>query len=151
MSDITEDVNNGQAAQFNRNVAKIFLGFNTYDHANITNNGYTQIVIKAGTLVGRHNTAPNAINLLKSGSTDGSQFPCGVVREDHVLDGGENKEIYFCTSGDVAEEMLIFQGSDDMNTVVSGRTYRDRISADTVGVRVVRPADDLTGFDNDIV
>lgn len=151
MSEITEEFNNGQSAQFNRDVAKIFLGRNTYDHGIITNNSYSNLVIPAGQLVGRHNSQPNgAIAIMKSGNSDGSQFPCGIAREDHVIEPGDYKDIYFCTGGDVAEEEIIFNGSDDMNTIVSGRTYRDRIAADTVGIKIVRAADELTGYDNDL-
>lgn len=154
MSETTEEFNNGQSAQFNRNVAKIFLGRNVYDHAQFTyvNSTYEDVTIPAGKMLGRVN-ASGKVAIMKSGNSDGSQFPCGVLREDHVFPAGASttRDVYFCTGGDVAEEELSFDGSDTMNTVVDGRIYRDRIAADTVGIKIVRTADDLTGFDNDLV
>jgi hypothetical protein len=52
-----------------------------------------------------------------------------------------------CVAGDVAQEKLIFQGSDTLATVVSSRTLNDRIGADTVGVKLVSGTE-LTEYDN---
>jgi len=151
MSTINQGFNDGQAAQFDRNIAKIFLGRNNYDRGFFTNHGYNVLFLPAGTLVGRNNTTPEHVELLTSTSSDGSQHPIGIVREDYYIQGGQNIQIAYCTGGDVAEEMIIFPTSgDDMNTVISGKTYRDKIASDTVGIKIVRTADDNTDFENEL-
>jgi hypothetical protein len=151
MSTINQGFNDGQSAQYDRSIAKIFLGRNSYDRGQFTNHGYTPLFIPAGTLVGRNTTTPEHVELLNSAGSDGSQFPIGITREDHTIAGGANVQIYYCTAGDVAEEMIVFPTpGDDMNTVVVNKTYRDRIASDTVGIKIVRTADDLTDVENEI-
>ena len=54
-------------------------------------------------------------------------------------------------AGDVAEEMILFFNGAatgmSLDYVVSDRRMRDRLAADTVGIKIV-PCVDLTGYDN---
>lgn len=141
----TIGINNGQQLTVNTDTSKIFLWDNRFDKGGYTNSTYDTATILAGTVMGM--TTLGALVPFTSGASNGSQFIVGVLNEDHVLEAGETKEVYFCVSGDIAEEMLIFQGSDNLDTVVGGRRVREKIAAETVGIKLITSTD-LTKFDN---
>ncbi len=150
MSTLSTVFNNGQTAQFNRDNSKIFLGGNRYDIRTYVNPSGSPVVLAAGTLMGTI-SANGRILPLASAAVDGSNLPVGVLRDDHTVAGSATVNMYICIGGDVAEEGIIFQGADTMATVVSGKTLRDRIASDTLGIKIVRTADNLTAVDNAIV
>jgi hypothetical protein len=114
--------------------------------ANYTNSTYDDVTLQQGTLMGRI-SASGLIIPLTSGASDGSQFPLGVLLEDTTIEGGDTQELTIAVAGDVVESKIKLQGSDTLNTVISGRRIRDRIGADTVGIKLVG-ADQMTGLDN---
>lgn len=146
MSQNTIVLNTGQQAIINTDLSKIFVGNNRTETANFTNDTYDDITLQAGTLMGRI-AATNEITPLTSGASDGSQFPVGVLNQTRVVEAGDTVNVAICVSGDVVESKVILQGSDTMNTVISGRTIKDRIGADTVGIKLVG-SNELTDFDN---
>lgn len=113
---------------------------------NYTNSTYDDVTLAKGTLMGRI-AATNLLTPLTSGASDGSQFPVGIILADTVIEAGDTAEITICVAGDVVADKIVFQGSDDLDTVVSNRTLRDRIGADTVGIKLVGD-NQLTGYDN---
>jgi hypothetical protein len=141
----TLGINNGQQLTVNTDTSKIFLWDNRFDKGSYVNSTYVTATILAGTVVGM--TTAGALVPFTSGASNGSQYIVGILNEDHVLEAGESKEIYFCVSGDVAEEMLLFQGSDNLGTVVGGRRVREKIAAETVGINLIASTD-LTKNDN---
>jgi hypothetical protein len=149
MSTLEEALNNGQQAIFHRNLAKIFLRNNRFDSFTYTNDTGEEKTLLAGTVMGRK-TADGEIIPLDGDASDGSQYPIGILNEDRVVADGESVEVSVCVSGDVAEEMLILEDVyDDLDTtIIDGRLLRDRIGADTVGVRLVT-TDELSGHDNE--
>jgi hypothetical protein len=150
MSTVDPIFNNGQSAQFNRNVAKIFLGFNTWDNADMTNSTYDDLVLAAGTVLGRNSTTKEVV-ALESDASDGSQFPIGILQDDVTIPAGETFDVAYATGGRVAEEMLVLvKDGDTLDTVIDGKIIRDRIGSDSVGLQIIRTADDLTGFDNEL-
>lgn len=150
MSEVTEEFDNGNSAQFNRNVAKTFLGCNTWSEGELTNSTYSDLVIPEGTVIGR-NVTTGEIETLVSTATSGSQIPRGITKGDYTIPAGETFTIAFATGGRVAEEQIIFSnGTDTLDTVVSSVRLRDRLAADTVGFDIVKTADDLTAYDNDL-
>jgi hypothetical protein len=151
MSEVTEEFDNGNAAQFNRNVSKTFLGSNTWAEGELTNSTYVDLVIAEGTVVGR-NVTTGEIELLESDASTGSQIPRGITRGDYTVPAGETFTIAYATGGRVAEEKIIFaNGTDTLATVVSSVRLRDRLAADTVGFDIIKTADELTDFDNELV
>ena len=114
--------------------------------ANYTNSTYDDVTLQQGTLMGRI-SASGLIVPLTSGASDGSQFPLGVLLEDTTIEAGDTQELTIAVAGDVVESKIRLQGSDTLNTVISGRRIRDRIGADTVGIKLVG-ADQMTGLDN---
>jgi hypothetical protein len=146
MSSQTTALNNGQQAIIHTDVSKIFLWNNRYENALYNNSAYGSVTLTAGTLMGRV-SATGWVKPLASGAADGSQFPVGVLANDITVDGGDLVTVAICVAGDVAEEQIILQGTDTMETTISSRRLRDRIGADTVGIKLVQSTE-MTGYDN---
>ena len=146
MSTNNQVLNTGQQATTNYDLSKIFIWDNRYSKANYTNSGYDSVDLAAGTLMGRI-SATQEIIPLASGASDGSQYPVGILAQDATVEAGDTVELAFCNYGDVVEGKVILDGSDTLDTVIEGRSIRDRIAGDTVGVRLV-PSTEMTGEDN---
>ena len=82
-----------------------------------------------------------------SGAGDGSQIPVGVLTQTITVEAGETASIYVCTGGEVAEEKVILDTGDTLETVIDGRQLRDRIASDTVGIVLVAGTE-MTQVDN---
>lgn len=146
MSENNTVLNNGQQAITNYDVSKIFIWGNRYSKANYTNSTYDPITLSAGTVMGRV-SATQEIVPLESGASDGSQFPVGILSQSATVDEGDTVELAFCVEGDVVEEKVILSGLDTLSTVISGRSIRDRIGSDTVGIKLTAGTE-LTAYDN---
>jgi hypothetical protein len=146
MSSQTTALNNGQQMIVHTDTSKIFLWNNRYENATYNNSAYASATLLAGTLMGRV-SATGWIKPLASGASDGSQFPVGILANDVTVDGGGLETLSICVSGDVAEEQIILQGTDTMETTISSRRLRDRIAADTVGIKLVTRTDN-SAYDN---
>lgn len=132
----------------NYNIAKIFIGNNRFESDNyINNSSYDPITLPVGTLMGRI-AASNVLVPCKSDASDGSQYPLGVLAEELIVDSGDTIQGTICVAGDVVKDLIVFaKPGDGMDTLVSSRRYKDRIGADTVGIKLVESTD-LTGNDN---
>ena len=150
MSTITTTLNTGQQAIFDTDLQKIFLWGNRYGKFAYakTNSTYDDFTLPAGTLMGRKH-ADGYVIPLASGASDGSQYPVGILAADVVVLAGESfdGEIQLCVAGDVNEDLVLLDGSDTLDTVISARTIRDRVAADTVGI-ILKTVDELTKADN---
>lgn len=139
--------NTGNQITIDNNVAKIFVCGNRYTEGSYTNDTYADIILPAGTLMGRV-AATQALMPLSSIANDGSQYPIGILAEDIFVAEGAQQDISICVMGDVVEDMIGFaHAGDNMNTLVSGRSLRDRIGSDTVGVKILHTRD-LSNYDN---
>lgn len=124
----------------------IFLRDNKYEGGSFENATGADLTLAPGTLMGRV-AATGLLVVLKSGATDGSQYPVGVLtQETEVLDT-ETVDIKVCVAGEIQKESVVFDGTDDYDTVVEDRTLLDRIGADTVGIKVIAGTE-MTAFDN---
>jgi hypothetical protein len=126
--------------------SKTFVWNARTETGNYTNSTYDDVTLLEGTLMGRI-SASGLLVPLTSGASDGSQFPVGIVLADTTIEAGDTAVITIVVAGDVVSSKVIFQGSDTLNTVVSGRRLVDRIGADTVGIKLVGD-NQLTGQDN---
>jgi hypothetical protein len=124
----------------------IFLGCNRYSTAEYTNSTGSSVDLEAGTLLGRI-SASGKLLPLASGATDDSNIPVGILSHNITVANGATVTLTYCNEGDVAEDKIIFDGSDDLDTVVSGRQLRDRIEGDTVGINLVASTS-MTSYDN---
>lgn len=150
MSELTEQLNNGQQANFKRDTAKIFLWNNRYQKEEYTNGTGAEVTLKAGTLMGRVHASGEIVPLTSTPAvgSEGSQFPVGILNQDVTVANGVTVDVYICVAGDVAEEKVILSGTDTLETVIADRRLRDRIAADTHGIKLV-VSDELTAFDNE--
>jgi len=144
-------LNTGQQAIIQQDLGKIFVWNNRYENMpyEYENDTYDDVTIPAGTLMGRIGATQKVVPL-ESGASDGSQYPVGVLAADVVILAGETYDgtVSVCVAGDVVESKVLFDGSDDMDTLVSSRSLRDRIAADTVGIKLVVTTE-LSGADNE--
>ena len=113
----------------------LLLGENNFITGNMAASG-ADIVLVGGELVGRI-SATGKLKILASASTDGSEYPLGVVASPRTITDGTNADISICVKGMVAEEKVVFDGTDDMDTVVDDIQLRDRIAGDTLGIRLI--------------
>jgi len=143
-------LNTSSQATINTDTAKLFVFNNRY--ADVAYDGendtYDDVVIPAGTLMGKISATQKVIPLA-SGASDGSQYPVGVLAEDITILAGDtvSKTVSICVAGDVEESLIVLDGSDTLATVISGRSIRDRIGADTDGIKLVA-AIEMTSYDN---
>lgn len=138
--------NNGNAAIINTDTSKIFIWDNRYENGLFNNSAYTAVTLRAGMLMGR-NATTNYLKQLESGASDGSQIPLGILAHDIIIPASSVQQISICVSGDVAEETVILSGTDTLDTIIDSRRLKDRINADTVGIRLIAKTE-MTGHDN---
>ncbi len=143
---VVEDTENQQT--INTDLTKLFVWGKRFAKADYTNSGYEPVPLLAGTVMGRI-SASLEITPLESGASDGSETPVGILAQDVNIAEGATKEVNFLTEGDVVESKVLLQDADTLDTLIGGRTIRDLIHANTIGVRVLPTGDQLTGFDND--
>ncbi len=147
MSNQIITVQTGDQLTVNTDLSRIFLWENRYSTASYNNSTYATQVIKAGTLLGRI-AANQFVAPCISTAVDGSQIPRGILADDMTILAGAIVNMPFCTDGDVAADKVIFLGAGDgFNTLVNNVSLRDRIAADTVGIRLIN-SDEQTNYDN---
>ncbi len=139
-------VNNGQQASVKTDRSNTFL----WDvrtaktaHTNLTG---SEEIIPIGTLLGRIN-ATGEVTPLKSAAVDGSEFPIGILYQEVTLAIAATENLTYAVAGDVEETKIVFDGADDLDTIVDGKILRDRIGADTVGIKLVA-GEEIQKFDN---
>lgn len=135
--------NTGQQLTVNTDTSKVFLWDNSFDKGTLVNSTYDTIEYPRGTLMGR-NISTGDVEPYTSAD---NQLILGVLNETHSLEDGDEKEVAYCVSGEVAEEMIVLQGSDDLDTVVGGKLIRDKIKSET-GI-ILRTSTENTNYDND--
>lgn len=157
MSTVTIVNNAGNQAHLDYDVSKIFVfnnRFNTglYDEP-ATGAEYTLL---QGTLLGRI-TATGKLKICSAASTDGSQFPIGVVTESVTMASlATSVSVNYCIAGDVVSSKLLFSGAETLDSIV---TVTDTVPTNTTYTRRLRDliqqagivlvsSDELTGFDN---
>jgi len=147
MSKATEILKTQNQVHTDFDISKIFIWDNRFEQHDFKNTTGGLLTILAGTLLGKI-TATNELEILKSAAVDGSEIPVGILAEESIdFAIAEIKQVNICIAGDVAEEKIILDGADTLATMIDGRSIRDRIKADTMGIKPV-VKDELTGFDN---
>ena len=147
MSKVTNVLDNDNSQFNNYDSSKIFVGENQYEVGSYTNDEYADSPLEAGTLMGRVASSGKLIQL-KSNATDGSQFPVGILTQDHTVAGGDTINATICVAGRVVEDKDVLEAGDSLETIIdSWRRLRDHIASDTVGIKLV-PSTELTATDN---
>lgn len=127
-------------------ISKIFIWDNRFDKGAFTNDTYDPITIPQGRLMGRVATTQE-LKPHDSASSDGSQYPVGVLNNTITIEEGDEITLDMCVSGDVVKEKVILADGDTWATIVDGRSIFDRVGADTVGIKLVSSREQ-TAFDN---
>ena len=144
----TLNTSNQQTTRYNVNI--IFLRDNKYKTMPYNNSSYDDVTLTAGTVMGRIGSSDYVVPC-NAGSSDGSEYPVGILAEDVTAEASADTDIPICVSGEVAQEYINFDDPDDtLNTIVSSdgvnRRYKDLI--DQIGVILVLGTDQ-TGYDNE--
>lgn len=109
----------------------------------ILNPEATEQTIVRGTVLGR---LPNGnYQVLKSGATDGSQYPKGVLMYDITLAAGATGTGSAIIAGDVNSAGLVFGGSDTLATTVDDEALEDHLIRFGIYPTEVN---DFTDYDN---
>lgn len=141
-------IQNQNMLRVNSDTSKIFVFNNRFSTGESkANSTYDDATWLQGTLLGRVSATGKLVPLVSS-AVDGSQYPVGILAEDSIIPAGDSATLTFCVAGDVVEDKVVLNEGDTMDTAISGRTIKDRIGADTVGIKLVGN-DELTGFDNE--
>jgi len=147
MSEVNNVLNTDNQSFTNYNTEKIFIRDNeTRRGENYTNPVASETVLAAGTIMGRV-TASGKLLPLASGAVDGSNIPVGVLSTEYTVPASANDLLTICISGHVDADGLVFDGADTLDTMIDGRTLRDRLNADTLGIKVIEGTQ-LSNFDN---
>ena len=143
----TEISKTGNFLHTDYDVSKIFVFSNRYESGVLLNASGAIKSFVPGTLMGRV-TASGKLVPVASAAADGSQFPVGILKTaaDDLAIAGE-KTVNVCISGDVVESKVVLDGADTMDTIIDARPIKDRIAADTMGIKLV-DSFELTGVDN---
>lgn len=137
MSTVTSDLNNGQQSITNYDLSKIFVFNNRYDQTRkVVNSEYDPMSIPAGTVMGVIAGA-NTLWPCISTATDGSQDPVGILAADITIADGTSSIVPLCISGDIVQDKIKLWNTptDTLSTVVSSKTFYDRINA--LGIKIV--------------
>lgn len=145
MSDATQVIQTRNQLGYDYDFSKLFLFENRYRMITFTASG-ADIVLEQGMLIGTI-AASGLGAIMASGSTDGSEVPTGVCAEDITVVDGTSENVRICIGGHVDQDKLVFDGSDDLDTDLNDRTYRDRIACDTLGIYLVSSVE-LSAVDN---
>lgn len=105
--------------QVNTNLAKLFPFEKEQRQYSYTNSTYDTETLEAGTLMGVAK-ATGKIKRMDSDSTDGSQFPIGVLAFDYSVEAGDTVSISVGICGTrVRQDMLVLVNEDDdLDTVI---------------------------------
>lgn len=117
----------------NYDYSKLFLtNFKTVT-MNFTNATGAELALLPGMLFGRVSADLKGA-ILKSASVDGSEIPFGVLVTQVTLAIAASTTVQVAVTGMVDQALLLLDGSDDLDTLIDGRTIGDRIPADTEGI-----------------
>lgn len=141
MSTVTQSNNTRNQLTSSYDFSKIFIFDNKYRKVNIAASG-ADVVLEVGTVIG---AVGDTYQIYASGTADIQLI--GVCAEALTITDGTNADVEICIGGKVAEEKLVFDGSDDLDTVVLNKTLRDRFASDTIGIELAA-TDELTADDN---
>jgi hypothetical protein len=149
MSEFDETYNNGQQSIRNYDTSKIFIWANEFQSESYQNGTGAEITLATGTVMGRVN-ASGLVDALQAAATDGSQYPLGILAKAVTVANGATAAVSICIAGHVDEsKVVLVDDYTDLDSEVDGRLLRDRIAADTKGIKLVT-ATELTAEDNQL-
>lgn len=131
-------------------ISQVFLGdLKTTDGETLLNSSGGELTYPIGTLLGRVEASGKLVPLA-SAAADGSQYPVGLLAQEITLADAAEGKVCVAISGNVDSGKITLDGSDDLDTVITnagGRTIKDAIHADTLGIFLI-PVRELSKTDN---
>ncbi len=122
MSSNSVSFNNGQQLQVNTNLAKLFPFEKEMLLYQYTNSGYVDKTLPAGTVMGVVANTGEVVPCVST-ANNGSQWPVGILARDYTIVAGESNNVSIMVKGWVRKDMLIFQGSETIQTAFSNRRF----------------------------
>lgn len=148
MSLTGRDITRNQAA-FDLDLSVLCLGDNKYlaDETYLNTSGALETVAFGqvmGVISASGKWAP-----FKSGNADGTEVPRAVFIDEltDVAIAGEVEGVNLVNGGMIDQSKLVFDGADDLDTVVGGVSVRNSLIANSQGLRL-KTVSDNTSFDN---
>lgn len=142
MSSVTQSTPTRNQLRSAYDFSKVFLFNNIYRKVTISNSSGSDLTITIGTLIG---VVSSTYQVYASGTSNISLV--GVAAETITIADGASASVNVCIGGKVAEDKLVFDGTDALTTVVSYKTLRDRLASDTLGIELASTSE-LTADDN---
>ena len=161
--DVENVLRTGSQSITNYDLTKVFIGNNRYAHASFKNTTDATVTIPFGTLMGKVTknnsdsgaTPPvvdaNVIGYLlpcASGNVNGEGNPVGILAQDLVVAAGATvTNVRYCLQGDFDLSFLVLNGSDTLDTVVSGSVAINELILSQTGLFGIN-VQQMTKFDN---
>ena len=153
--EVQEVLQNGSQLTTNYDLSKAFIGNNRYSHASFKNTTGATVTIPFGTLMGKVSAIvvdiDNVVGYLRvfdSSNTEGGKTPVGILAQDLVVAAGATvSNVRYALQGDFDLSFLLLNnGTDTLDTVVSGTAVRELILSQTglFGINLQQ----MTKFDN---
>lgn len=146
MSEVTNVLSTQNQAITNYDLSKIFHTAFKLVEMTYTNSSGGEVELYPGMLFGRVSADLKGA-ILKSASVDGSQIPFGILGTRHTVANTASATIQVAVTGMMDVAKLILDGTDTLDTLISGRTIGDRIPADTEGI-TLETFNELVNYDN---
>jgi len=148
MSSVTTRIDEANFKSYEYDLRKLFVWNNRFEDATFKNNTGAAAAFVAGTVLGRDSSDNTIVPFDSANAVNGEEQPLGVLGQDlaELGDGLTQDNVAFCTSGDVAEFLLVFQNpAENKDTVVNSRSVNDWLLSQNM--RIV-DGDELTKSDN---
>lgn len=149
MAEVTERSLTSNFATYDYDSSRLVIGtghsYVDRDYENILGSAET---VAMGQVMGRVSVGGKIVPC-KSGASDGSEIPVGILMEGltEIADGTVITGLSLLIGGDVARDKVVFDGTDDFDTVVDGRTMEDWLIANGNNFEFLEVLDD-SDFDN---
>lgn len=149
MSTFTIQTQTGNYLHVSYDVSKAFFNNPRFESGTFENTTGVEATFPAGTLLARNSTTDSLVPLSSLTPTLGQNLPVGILADtlEDIPAAGTVEDAPYCVGGDVAEDKLVFQGADTLETVIDDRRLKDRIKSDTLGIYVM-PGTERTTIDN---
>lgn len=121
---VTDTTYSGGMRVTNYSNEKLLMFNNSFQEATYTNADAYDETLSIGTVMGRVGSTGKIVVFDKD-STDGSQFPIGVLAADYTVTAGDDATLTMVIGGEINGNMLVFPNGETVATVVSSRQVKD--------------------------
>lgn len=144
MSEVTQTGTTRNQTNFKYDYSKIFLRNILTREIEISASG-SDLELEAGMVIGTISASGKG-KVMASGSSDGSQYPTGMVIQAVTIADGDTATVTICIGGEVDKNGIILDGTDTLSTAVSDRIYLDWLRS--IGI-TAKETDSLSEYDNE--